>query len=101
MFFVFLVVLLAVGGWYALEAFKIKHGYPTSDALGNGIEPGDDARAAALEAENAALRGQLEAVHDRLETLERIVTDKPSQLEKEIDALKTLSDHRENAPEVD
>ena len=95
MIFVILVVLISVGGWMALEAWKIKHGYPTTDTMGRRIEPVDTERTKLLEQENGALKEQLQAVHDRLETLERIVTDKPSRLEAEIDALKSLSDRRE------
>lgn len=57
--------------------------------------PEADERVRALTHENEQLHQQLDAVHDRLETLERIVTDKPSRLEAEIDALKSLSDRRE------
>lgn len=94
MIFILLIVVVSVGGWYMLEMMKIRHGYPTSDQLGRLIEPADTERARLLEAENAALKDQLAAVHDRLETLERIVTDKPSRLAAEIDALKSLTDKR-------
>ena len=53
--------------------------------------------------ENRALREQLDKVYDRLETLERIVTDKPSRLSEEIDRLGTLPPRPpkvEEAPET-
>lgn len=53
-----------------------------------------DERVRQLTEENDALTRELEQVHDRLETLERIVTDKPSRLEAEIDALKSLDARR-------
>jgi hypothetical protein len=40
-----------------------------------------------LSTENAQLRAELGSVKDRLETLERIVTDQPQRLAREIDAL--------------
>ena len=40
-----------------------------------------------LTAENAQLRAELGSVKDRLETIERIVTDQPLRLAKEIDQL--------------
>ena len=40
-----------------------------------------------LTAENAQLRAELGSVKDRLENVERIVTDKPSKLAHEIEAL--------------
>jgi hypothetical protein len=40
-----------------------------------------------LTSENAQLRAELGSVKDRLETIERIVTDEPSRLAKEIENL--------------
>ena len=40
-----------------------------------------------LSTENAQLRAELGSVKDRLETIERIVTDQPQRLAREIDAL--------------
>jgi hypothetical protein len=40
-----------------------------------------------LTSENAQLRAELGSVKDRLETLERIATDQPSRLARDIDAL--------------
>ena len=40
-----------------------------------------------LTTENAQLRAELGSMKDRLETIERIVTDEPVRLAREIDAL--------------
>ena len=40
-----------------------------------------------LTSENAQLRAELGSIKDRLETLERIATDQPSKLAREIEAL--------------
>jgi len=40
-----------------------------------------------LTTENAQLRAELGSMKDRLETLERIATDQPSRLARDIDAL--------------
>ena len=40
-----------------------------------------------LTSENAQLRAELGSVKDRLETIERIVTDQPLRLAQEIDQL--------------
>jgi hypothetical protein len=40
-----------------------------------------------LTTENAQLRAEIGSVKDRLETLERIATEQPSRLAREIDAL--------------
>lgn len=82
-----LVVFITMLAWVAAEIWGRKGAGPSSTS--------DDARVHELTAENAALTKQLQEVHDRLETLERIVTDKPSKLEAEIDALRTLSDRRD------
>jgi hypothetical protein len=41
-----------------------------------------------LTTENAQLRAEIGAIKDRLQTVERIVTDQPSQLAREIESLK-------------
>jgi hypothetical protein len=40
-----------------------------------------------LTSENAQLRAELGSIKDRLETLERIATDQPSKLARDIEAL--------------
>jgi hypothetical protein len=40
-----------------------------------------------LSSENAQLRAELGSIKDRLESLERIATDQPSKLAREIEAL--------------
>ncbi len=88
MVFVFSIAALGILAWVVTEIFG-KSNQPHAST-------GEDAeRVRQLTRENAQLNEQLGAVHDRLETLERIVTDKPSRLEAEIDALKTLTDKRE------
>jgi hypothetical protein len=44
-----------------------------------------------LTTENAQLRAELGSVKDRLETIERIVTDEPNRLAREIDQLQVGS----------
>ena len=43
-----------------------------------------------LTTENAQLRAELGSVKDRLETIERIVTDQPNRLAREIDGLNLV-----------
>lgn len=100
---IFTFVLLIVGGWYALEAWKVKHGYPISDDEGRLItgkgRPEDAEEIRRLNSENAELRQRLDKIGDRVATLERIATDKPSRLAAEIDALAQLSDERKSRDE--
>ncbi|HEX6604102.1 MAG TPA: hypothetical protein VF027_04400 [Sphingomicrobium sp.] len=86
-----LIVTLSVGGWVFTTWLRIKNGYPLETSWGIPVHPKTDREAAEriklLTNENAQLRAELGSVKDRLETVERIVTDQPSRLVREIDAL--------------
>jgi hypothetical protein len=85
------ITTVTVGGWLLHTWLRIKHGYPLDGAWGQAVYPKTDREAAEriklLTTENAQLRAELGSVKDRLETVERIVTDQPSKLAREIDAL--------------
>lgn len=85
------ITVVAVGGWLLNNWLRIKHGYPLDGAWGQPIHPKTDREAAEriklLTQENAQLRAELGSVKDRLETIERIITDQPSKLALEIDSL--------------
>ena len=85
------IVAISVGGWVFTTCLRIKHGYPLEGSWGNAIHPHTDKEAIErirlLTGENAQLRAELGSVKDRLETIERIVTDQPLRLAKEIDQL--------------
>ena len=86
-----IIVALAIGGSLLNTWLKIKNGYPLQNAWGMAIHPKRDGetveRIKLLTNENAQLRAELGSVKDRLETIERIVTDQPLRLAKEIDQL--------------
>lgn len=85
------IVALCVGGWVFTTWLRIKNGYPLESSWGRPIHPTTDKesmeRIKLLTTENAQLRAELGSVKDRLETIERIVTDQPHRLAKEIEAL--------------
>jgi hypothetical protein len=85
------IAVTGVGGWLLHTWLRIKHGYPLDGAWGQAVYPKSDQETAEriklLTTENAQLRAELGSVKDRLENIERIVTDRPSRLAKEIDAL--------------
>ena len=85
------IVTVTVGGWVFTTWLRIKHGYPLESSWGRAIHPHTDKesmeRIKLLTTENAQLRAELGSVKDRLETIERIVTDQPLRLAKEIDQL--------------
>lgn len=93
-----LIPLMAVGGglgmlgWVATTWLRIKHGYPLDGAWGQAVYPKTDQesveRIKLLTSENAQLRAELGSIKDRLETLERIATDQPTRLAREIDSLQ-------------
>jgi hypothetical protein len=89
--YVAVVVALAVGGSLLSTWLKIKNGYPLSNSWGMPLHPKADResveRIKLLTNENAQLRAELGSIKDRLETLERIATDQPSKLARDIDAL--------------
>jgi len=89
--FIAIIATVTVGGWVVTTWLRIKHGYPLEGSWGNAIHPHTDKEAMEriklLSSENAQLRAELGSVKDRLETIERIVTDQPLRLAKEIDQL--------------
>jgi hypothetical protein len=86
-----IIVAVSVGGWVFTTWLRIKNGYPLESSWGMPIEPKTDRetveRIRLLTTENAQLRAELGSMKDRLQNLERIVTDQPSALAKEIEAL--------------
>ena len=85
------ITVAGVAGWVLTTWLRIKHGYPLETSWGTPIHPTTDREAAEriklLTGENAQLRAEIGSLKDRLETVERIVTDQPSKLAQEIDAL--------------
>lgn len=86
-----LIVAVSIGGWVFTTWLKIKNGYPLETTWGQPLHPQSDRESAEriklLTAENAQLRAEIGSVKDRLETMERIITDQPSRLAREIDTL--------------
>jgi hypothetical protein len=87
-----LLGLIAILGWVFTTWLRVRHGYPLESSWGMPIHPKTDRDAAEriklLSSENAQLRAELGSVKDRLETLERIATDTPSKLARDIEQLQ-------------
>ena len=85
------IVVAGVGGWLLNTWLRIKHGYPLETSWGQPLHPNSDREVAEriklLTNENAQLRAEIGSLKDRLETVERIVTDQPSKLAREIESL--------------
>jgi hypothetical protein len=89
--YIAIIVVVSVGGATLNNWLKIKNGYPLSNSWGMPMHPKKDEesleRIRLLTSENAQLRAEVGSVKDRLETLERIATDQPTKLARDIDAL--------------
>jgi len=89
--FIAIVAALAICGSLLSTWIKVKNGYPLQNSWGMPIHPKTNQetteRIKLLTTDNAQLRAELGAIKDRLQNVERIVTDKPSKLAQEIDAL--------------
>lgn len=85
------IVALGVGGSLLNTWLRIRNGYPLQNSWGMPIHKKTDQesveRIKLLSSENAQLRAEIGSMKDRLETVERIVTDQPSRLAQEIDRL--------------
>ena len=85
------ITAVTVGAWVFTTWLRIKNGYPLENSWGKALHPTTDResqeRIKLLTTENAQLRAEIGSVKDRLETIERIVTDQPSLLAQEIDRL--------------
>lgn len=87
-----IIVAVAVGGSLLNNWLKIRNGYPLSNSWGMPLHPKKDGetteRIRLLTSENAQLRAELGSIKDRLATLERIATDQPSRLARDIEQLQ-------------
>jgi hypothetical protein len=88
------MVVVSVGGWVLTTWLKIKNGYPLETSWGQPLHPTTDRAAAEriklLTNENAQLRAEMGSLKDRLENIERIVSDQPHRLAREIDSLSIV-----------
>jgi hypothetical protein len=87
-----IIVGLSVTGWLYNTRQKIKHGYPLESMWGKPLHPQitneAQERVKLLTQENPQLRAELGSLHDRLVSVERIVTDSGYRLGHEIDRLR-------------
>lgn len=85
-------IVLGVGGSLLHTWIRVKNGYPLQNGWGMPIHPRSDResqeRIKLLTTENAQLRAEVGSLKDRMETIERIITDQPSALAREIESLK-------------
>jgi hypothetical protein len=87
-----IIVGIGVAGWVFTTWLRIKNGYPLDGAWGQAVYPksSDETieRVKLLSQENAQLRAELGSIKDRLNNVERIVTDTSHGLDREIEMLR-------------
>ncbi len=87
-----IICSISVGGWVITTWLRIKNGYPLDGAWGQALHPSSDKEAMEriklLSSENAQLRAEVGSMKDRLETVERIVTDGGYDTAVKIEALR-------------
>lgn len=87
-----LVGVAGMIGWVATTWMRIRNGYPLDGQWGQALYPKRDdetiERVKLLTQENGQLRAELGAMKDRLQNVERIVTDSGHLLSQEIEQLR-------------
>ena len=86
--FVIAIIAVSTGGWLINNWIRARHGYSLEDEWGGKTERADHAANARLLEDNRRLSDRLETAEDRLEVLERIVTDSGYRLGHEIERLR-------------
>jgi hypothetical protein len=86
--FVIVIVAISTLGWLVNNWIRARHGYSLEDEWGGKTARPDAKATEALKAENAELREQLSHFTDRVKVLERIVTDKSTNVAAQIEALR-------------
>lgn len=86
--FVLAIIAMSYSAWVVVSWIRAKHGYPVENEWGGTCHPAKMGEATnALVAENKHLKQTVGRLEERLKVLERIVTDEPSRLSKDIKAL--------------
>jgi hypothetical protein len=86
--FVLAIIAISTGGWIVNNWIRARHGYALEDEWGGRTARADDQAVAKLREENAMLRQQLDATHQRLANVEAIVTDRGFDVATQIEALR-------------
>lgn len=89
--FVIAIVAISTFGWLASTWIRAKHGYPVENEWSGTVQKRDpqaEREIGRLNEENEALRGEVKRLEERLVNLERIATDTPTRLARQIDDLR-------------
>ena len=92
--FVIAIIAICTGGWVINNWIRAKHGYPLEDEWGgktavtDGEYPEAERKIVLLSNENEKLAVKLGRLEERVAVLERIATDRGTQLSDEIESLR-------------
>ncbi len=89
--FVLAIIAISTIGWVLTSWIRAKHGYPVEGEWGGTSHRGNpeaERKLGLLATDNEALHAKVTRLEDRISVLERIATDKATQLTSEIDALR-------------
>ncbi len=89
--FVIAIIAICTGGWIINNWIRAKHGYALEDEWGgktDKIGPDADRKITLLTNENENLVGKISHLEERISVLERIATDRGTQLADEIESLR-------------
>ena len=89
--FVIAIIAICTAGWVFNNWIRAKHGYALEDEWGgktDKIGPDADRKIAMLTNENENLVGKISHLEERISVLERIATDRGTQLADEIESLR-------------
>jgi hypothetical protein len=89
--FVIAIIAISTAGWVISTWIRAKHGYPIENEW-SGTTHKDDPKAGKritqLSDENGALKSEVQLLEQRLAVLERIATDQPDRITREIEQLR-------------
>ena len=86
--FVLAIIAISTGGWVINNWIRARHGYALEDEWGGKTDRSDHHAISKLREENAMLRNQLDATHQRLANVEAIVTERGFEVAGQIEALR-------------
>ena len=89
--FVISIIALSYGAWMVNTWIRARHGYPVENEWGGMTGMGDadgGRKVELLTSENAALKGMVTRLEERIAVLERIAIDPSRRLSDEIETLR-------------
>ena len=89
--FVIAIIAISTTGWVITSWIRARHGYPVENEWSGVTHKGDPEakrEISKLTDENDALKSQVDRLNERLAVLERIATDQPGRIAREIEQLR-------------